>query len=291
MTRTRYGFAVLLQSFGLIRKTKRLSDIAFEMHLLQDGEELLGAACWANTEQIEELSMEYWTIRRLEREQAAIGEKIAQAEETLNTAQQRRVNLADQSKEAGDELFQTREKLFEDLEKLNNIRDEIMFEAQVTKRKHSALKMKAKVLLEEGNGSEEQIQECRQSLATLKIEFEGTKEKLSQLDFQIDAKDAELAALQQQVDAKLQGSKGKAQESFAQISQANKDITKYLAELGLLQEEHSKHCRDIGRFLSINEKRQDCAQACKDRKGLLEQLRILRKSVQWNRALVDRVTA
>ena len=45
----------------------------------------------------------------------------------------------------------------------NNARDEIMFEAQVTKRKHGALKMKAKVLLEEGNESGTRIQECRES--------------------------------------------------------------------------------------------------------------------------------
>ncbi|MGC6564749.1 MAG: hypothetical protein ACON38_03945 [Akkermansiaceae bacterium] len=290
MTRSRYGIAVLLQSFGYIRKTKRLSDITTEMHLLQDGEEILGATCWANTEKIEELSMEYWTLRRLEQEQAAIAAKIEASEGILESAQQRRLDFADASKEAGDELFQARETLFEELEKLNNARDEIMFEAQVIRRKHGALKMKAKVLLEEENDSGVEIQECREALAVLKGQFEETKERLNQLDFRIDAKDSQLATLQKQVDAKLQGSKGKAEESFAQISQANKDITKYLAELGLLQEEFSQHCRDLGRFLSINEKRPDCWEACKKRRALLEQLRVLRTSIQLNRKLVDRVT-
>jgi len=291
MTRTSYGFAVFFQSFGLVRKTKRLTDIAFEIHLLQDGEGLLGAACWPNSEGIEELSMEYWTIRRLEREQAAISTNVAAAEVTLNSAQEKRIGLLGQSQETGNELFQIRGKLFEEIQSLNNTRDKIMFEAQVTKRNHSALKMKTKVLLEEGNESNDKIAEYRKSLETLKIEFEDTKMRLSTLDKEIDDKDTDLAKLQAQIADKLKGSKDKTQESFSQISQANKDITKYLAEQGLLQEEHSKLCRDIGRFLSINGKRPDCKTACKSHKGLLSQLRILRMSIQWNRSLVDRVTA
>jgi len=291
MTRTRYGFAIFFQSFGLVRKTKRLTDIAFEMHLLQDGEELLGAACWPGSEEIEELSMEYWTIRRLEREQAAISAKVTEAQTTLKQAHEKRVGLLDQSKESGNELFQDREKLFEEIQSLNNSKDEIMFEAQLTKRRHSALRMKAKVLFEEGNESREKIIECQKALEALKIEFEDTKERLGTLDKKIDDKDAELAILQNEIDKKLKGSKDKAQESFSQISQANKDITKYLAELGLRQEEHSRLCRDIGRFLSIYDMRPDCQSACKSHQGLLTQLRILRRSVQWNRSLVDRVTA
>ncbi|MFT6382553.1 MAG: hypothetical protein ACJAXZ_004055, partial [Akkermansiaceae bacterium] len=64
MTRTRFSIAALLQSFGVIRKTRRLTDSAFEMHLMQDGEELLGSFCWRNLEEIEDLSMEYWNLRR-----------------------------------------------------------------------------------------------------------------------------------------------------------------------------------------------------------------------------------
>ena len=75
MTRTRFGFAVIFQTFGLLRKTKRMTDAAFEAHLMQDGEELLGKYCWKNIENIENLSMEYWNIRRLEREQKEIQEK------------------------------------------------------------------------------------------------------------------------------------------------------------------------------------------------------------------------
>ena len=290
MTRTRYSFAVLLQSFGLVRKTKRLTDIAFEMCLLQDGEDFLGSYCWANSEEIEEVSMEYWTLRRLEREKNAIMNSLEEAEKTLGNAQMDRASLVGRSKEESEELLQDREQLFAAIGELNKIHATIMSEAQATKRKHGALKMKSKVLTEEGNQNPEKIRECRAALAELKEQFVSTKERLASLNHEIEARNRELAELQSRIDQSLKGTKGEAKEGFAHISQANRDITKYQAELGLLQEEHSKLCRDIGRFLSINEKRSDCREACKDQKGLLQQIRILRQSVNLNRRLVDRVT-
>lgn len=290
MTRTRYSLAVLLQSFGLVRKTKRLTDIAFEMHLLQDGEELLGSSCWANTEEIEEVSMEYWTLRRLEREQATIMKSLEESEETLGNAQMNRASFVGRSKEEGEELLQNREELFLEIEELNTSHATIMTEAQATKRKHGALKMKAKVLTEEGNQNPEKIRDCRTALAELKEKFGSTRERLTSLEQEIAARNLELTELQSRIDQSLKGTKGEAREGFTHISQANRDITKFQMELGLLREEHSKHCRDIGRFLSINELRPDCRQACKDSKGLLQQLRILRQSVNLNRRLVERVT-
>ena len=104
MTRIRFGFAVIFQSFGLLRKTKRMTDAAFETHLMQDGEELLGKYCWKNIESIEDLSMEYWNIRRLEREQKEIHGKIEEAEKILQEAHERRAEAADRAKDIGQEL-------------------------------------------------------------------------------------------------------------------------------------------------------------------------------------------
>ena len=290
MTRARYYFAALLKSFGLARNTKRLTDIAFEMHLLQDGEEILGAACWSAAEEIEELSMEYWTIRRLEREQATIQSKVEAAEETLVSANQKRINFVDDTADEGESLVKQREKVFEEIEDLNSQREDVISGAQMIRRKYDALKMKANVLMEEGNGSGEKITECRNALEELKKAFAESKKQTAELDSQITSKEAELTTLQNQIDEMRKGSKGKAQENFGLISQANKDITKYQAELGLLQEDHSQLCRDIGRFLSLNDSRPDCRQACQSKKLLLAQLRLIRRSIQWNRKLVDQAT-
>jgi len=290
MTRSRYALAALLQSFGVFRKNKRLTDAATEMHLMQDGEELLGLFCWRNLEEIEDLSMEYWNLRRLEREAQTITEKLNEAEQTLLNAQSNRADVVGRSKEVGQELFEDRDVLFEEIENLNLRRDEIMEEATATKRKHAALKMKAEVLNEEGPENKEKLAECREELFELKKEFNEGKIQLSEVAGMIDEKEEKLSQLQSQIDSKLEGTKGEATESFAKISKANRDISKYQADLGLIHDEQSKIFREVGRFLNLNSDRADCRKACQQHRGIQLQTRLLYRSVQLNRKLVARIS-
>ena len=286
MTRTRFMLAALLQSFGVLRKTKRLTDAAFELHLMQDGEELLGSFCWHETENIEDLSTEYWNLRRLERKEKELIEKLKKAEDTLIGAQSNRAEMVDRSKDMGQELFTERESLFDEIEKLGIERDEIMADAAAIRRKHGALKMKVEVLIEEEGLDEHKIEQCKSELNLLKEDFANSKVRLSQIDTKIEAQEEQLKDLQKEIE--VRGSKGEANASFSEISKANRDITTHRAELGLLNEEQGKAFREVGRFLNLNAKREDCRTASKDYRGLLEQTRLLYQSVQWNRRLVER---
>jgi chromosome segregation ATPase len=290
MTRTRFSIAALLQSFGVIRKTKRLTDSAFEMHLMQDGEGLLGSFCWRNLEEIEDLSMEYWNLRRMDREEQALMQKLRESEDSLTAAQANRADFVDRSRDIGQNLFQKREDLFQKVENLNIERDELMGEATATKRKHAALKMKAEVLREEGDANKEKLEKCGEVLKDLKEEFTARKSVLTKINARISAQQEKLAGLQVKIDEKLESSKGDATESFAQISEANRDITNYRSELGLLNEEQGAVFREVGRFLNLNATREDCRKSCEDHRGLLEQTRLLYRSIQWNRRLIERVT-
>jgi chromosome segregation ATPase len=290
MTRTRFSIAALLQSFGVIRKTRRLTDSAFEMHLMQDGEELLGSFCWRNLEEIEDLSMEYWNLRRMDREEQALMQKLRESEDSLTAAQANRADFVDRSRDIGQNLFQKREDLFQKVENLNIERDELMGEATATKRKHAALKMKAEVLREEGDANKEKLEKCGEVLKDLKEEFTARKSVLTKINARISAQQEKLAGLQVKIDEKLESSKGDATESFAQISEANRDITNYRSELGLLNEEQGAVFREVGRFLNLNATREDCRKSCEDHRGLLEQTRLLYRSIQWNRRLIERVT-
>lgn len=289
MTKSRYAIAAFLQYFGVGRKVKRLTAAAFEMHLMQDGEEILGAYCWKNLESIEELSMEYWNLRRLEREEGNIREKVREAEETLSEAQAQRSGFLERTKESGKGLFKERDSIFEQIEELNAVKGELMTSAMQTKRKHEALKMKAKVLQEEGSNSEEAIQKCREDLAVLREKFTADKGQLSEINAKISDLEEVMASVQSKIDSELQGSKGQAAEAFAKISKANRDITRFKAELGLLQDEQAALFRDIGRFLNINANRSDCRAACREHRGIQEQTRLLYRSVELNRKLVERM--
>ncbi len=288
MTRFRYSIATILQSFGLHRKMKRMTEAAYELHLMQEGEQFLGSFCWPGAEEIEEISMEYWTIRRIERERTALEEKIVEANKLLTEAHVARTTVTDRSKDIGQELYNEREKLFLSLEELNSQRDDIMANAQQIKRRFEALKTKAKVLKEEGAGEGEAYQKTREVLEGLRGQFTDFKSKLSELDAQIDTEQEKLAKLQEGIDAKLKGNKDQASETFGQISKANRDITKSKAELGLLTDEYARLCREVGRYLNLNAREQQCKEACREHRGLLEQIRLLRRSIQWNKRIVER---
>ena len=80
-----------------------------------------------------------------------------------------------------------------------------------------------------------------------------------------------------------------ASEVFSLISQANRDIAKHRADLGLIREEQAILFHEVGRFLNINFMRIDCREACQDHEGIQEQTRLLRQSIDLNQKLVDRL--
>lgn len=288
MTRFRYTLASIIQSFGLHRKLKRMTDAAYELHLMQEGEEFLGALCWPKVEGIEDISMQYWTIRKIERKRAELAEQIQDSDRVLYETHTKRAAAADKSKDIGQELFNDRDGLFELLETLNNERDTIMTDAQQVKRRFEALKTKATVLKDEGDTSSVSYTKNREQLENLKENFKNFKEKLNKIDDKIDVDQDKLTKLQSNIDDKLKGNKDEASETFGQISAANRDITAFKAKLGLLDEEHAGLCREVGRYLNLNAHLDSCQGACKEHLGLLEQIHLLRRSIQWNKTLVER---
>ena len=68
MTQTRYLLWRLAQTFGIAMRQRHATNAAAEMHLLREAEEVLGRLAWEDAEQIEELSVEYWSLRKLSKQ-------------------------------------------------------------------------------------------------------------------------------------------------------------------------------------------------------------------------------
>jgi chromosome segregation ATPase len=288
MTQGRYIIASLLQHFGVRRKSKRMTDAAFETHLMQDGEEILGAYSWENIEHIEELSMQYWSLRRLKRSEEGLLAEIKEAEKILAEGQKDRASEVDRSKILGEAFLDERTTLFESIEEVNKDRDIIIAEAAQTKRRHSALKMKVKVLQEEELQESSEIQNARKELAVLRETFANDKNRLDIIDAQSAQLKYQLGQIQGKIDLESDSMSGTS-EVFSRISKANRDITKIRADLGLIQEEQAILFRDVGRFLNINSTRIDCREACQGHGGIQEQTRLLQQSIDLNQKLVDRL--
>ena len=289
MTQGRYIIASLLQHFGVRLKSKRMTDAAFETHLMQEGEEILGAYCWENVEHIEELSMPYWSLRRLKRAEENLVSHIKKAEEILADAQRERASEVDRSIDLGETFLNERTTLFKSIEAVNRDRDIIISEAADTKKKHSALRMKVKVLQEEAEVQEGvEIQKARNELATLRENFSTEKSRLDLIDKKLGRLKDDLDQIQGKIDLESDSVNGSS-KVFSRISKANRDITKHRADLGLIQEEQAILFHEVGRFLNVHSTRFDCREVCQEQEGIQVQTRLLQQSIDLNQKLVDRL--
>lgn len=288
MTRPRYGLAIILQSFGWLQKNKRLTEAAYELHLMKDGELLLGQLCWHQCEGIEELESGYWNLRKLDKEREVLIKNSEKADETLINAQQLREGAADRTKEAHKGLFDDRDRIHHTIKTLREEKAQVLAQARETKKRFDGITLKVSILEEEG-GHEEELVECRTNLQSLKQDFETDKNRLAQIASELEQGELSLKQAQAEIDQILEGTKGESVQGFALISKANRDLSSHQASLNALSEEMNALCQDMGHFLNMNSTRPDCRAACQEYRGLLKQVGLVRTSIRLNRQLVERI--
>ena len=104
MTPTSYYIASIARSFGFQRRNKRLSDASTEMGLLREAEFQLGQHLWEKIEPIEDLSVEYWNLRKLTVEQNKVEIAIENLKSEFRSLKIRRQEMVKEIEE-GDRLI------------------------------------------------------------------------------------------------------------------------------------------------------------------------------------------
>jgi len=286
MTPTKFFIARVAQAFGIHRKNKRMSDAANEMHLLRDAETVLGAAIWERVEAIEELSVEYWNLRRLVKERAEIRAKVDECHRQLEVAHNERAALLNSQSEPHQDLLAQREEIMGRLENLARERDEVVARAREVRRAYEGMKMKLEVLGKESSGNHDELDAVRGKIETLKATFGELKVRRAKVAEDLESGDAELDELDRKLGELRQMRRDQASEAFQIIGEANREISTHRAELGLIETQISQLYSEIGRFVSRNRRRNPaCAEAARDHGSLVEIMRCLRSSVSMNHRL------
>lgn len=286
MTPTKFFVARVAQAFGIHRKTKRMSDAANEMHLLRDAETVLGAAVWERVEKIEELSVEYWNLRRLTKEREEIRAKVAACHAQLEIAHNERADLLNSRSEPQQDLILERQSIMSRLENLARERDEVVSRAREVRRAYDGLKMKLEVLGKDYSEGSPELIDVRSKLEGLKVKFAELKKQRAEVAEAIESGDAELDELDQRLSEHRQERRDQASESFQIIGEANREISTHRAELGLIETQISQLYSEIGRYISRNRHRNPaCSEASKDHRALVEIMRCLRSSISMNHRL------
>lgn len=284
MTTTRYIFARIAQAFGVNRRQRRMSEAASEMHLLREAEQVLGQSVWERVEEVEELGVEYWNLRKLIKERDEIRGKLAECESILADAHEQRSNLLSAKSDSQVELEEQRSTMLADLEKLAKERDTVIQQAREIRRVYDGLKMKLEVLQREGTS--EAIEKTRARMVELKGRFTDLKNERDRVAAAIAEGDSLVDAIDTKLAEERQKHRADASVAFQQIGQANRDMSALKAQQGLIDTQMRQLFSEIGRHVSRNAfVSEQCRNAAKGHIPMIDVMRALRKSVAMNHRL------
>ncbi len=293
MTSSRYLVARFAQAFGFFRRNQRMADAASETHLLREAEAQLGAAIWQKVEDIDELSVEYWNLRKFIKEQELVRQKLADCQARLERAHEERSTVFTNTPEEYQELFAQRAALLAELEKLARRRDEIVAEAREVRRAYDGMKMKLEVLAREAaenNSGQEQIEQVKVRLVELRERFSLLKQQRLQIGAEIEKGDVKVNLVDAQLNEQKQHRRISASAAFQIIGDGNKEISILRAESGVLDTQMRQLYAEIGRFVSRHASNHPaCAKAAASHRGLVDVMRALRHSIALNHRLAGTV--
>lgn len=289
MTTSRFYIARLAQAFGYFRKNHRMADAASEMHLLREAETQLGAAIWQKAESIEELSVEYWNLRKLIKEDAIVKAKLAECQAKLDQAHEERVSVLTNAPTDQQDLLDKRADLLAELESLASRRDEIVLQAREVRRTYDGMKMKLEVITQEFQGSisgKEEIDKIKNRLVELKSQFSELKQQRLQIGTAIEEGDAKVDLVEEQIKESKKVRRIHASEALQIIGDSNKEVSTLRAESALLDTQMRQLYAEIGRFVSRHSHQHSASKAISSsHRGLVDVMRALRRSIALNHRL------
>lgn len=296
MTYPRYLISRIALAFGYVRRNHRLSEAASEVHLLKEAETYLGMQCWEFVEAIEDLSVEYWNLRKLIKQSDEIDLKVVSFREELDKAQAERIELVNAPPQQNEAWQAAKNERQEEMERLANRREQLVQKARELRRQYTAMKTKREVLLEEHEGNphdpdfntqlvsiEDRISDIRQSFDRIKQE----REEVGRLMEREERRNVELT---RKISGIKEQQKTKASAEFQAMSDINKELSQLRAERGLLDVRMRQLYSEIGRHLSLNAfSDSQCRMAVKKQRRLVDVMRALRRSVVMNHKLANRL--
>lgn len=286
MTSARYIICRVAQAFGYNRKNIRMAEAAAEIHLLKEAESHLGKSVWREVEDIEELSIEYWNLRKLIKERDRVANELEASVKRVTVAHEERSGLLSISNEPFQDLLEKRQEVLQGLEKITRDRDLIVEKARNIRRIYDGLKTKEEVLKTEGEPTAEELDKLAERLSELKQAFSALKAERYAVAENIAEGDAKIDEIEAELQRRKKERRGQASEAFQHIGDANQEISTLRAELGVFDTQMRQLYSEIGRHVSRKvSENPACKKATSKHHGLVEVMTALRKSILFNHKL------
>lgn len=271
-------------------RARHASNAAAELHLLREAEEILGRLAWRNSESIEDISVEYWNLRKLDKEYNELSDEISAASGVLQQSHDERAGLMEKVALSTQDLVAERQTLVEKSERLNAEREMVLSDARAVKRRHDGLRAKLEVLTEEQRGAD-QIQSTNQELDALKERFKELRIRRDELATRVAEIDSATEDLDQRIEVRRKDMRQEALGSVQNIGKANRSISTTRAELGNVENEMIALYNEVGRHLFAHAEDAGTKDVLRPHRNLIGQMRALRQSINLNNKLAGREPA
>ena len=290
MTSTQYLFYYAASALGIRSQKRRMIHAADEKHLLLEAESYLGKAIWEQVEHIEELSVEYWNLRKLMKEHDRVADVLKIQQQQLAEIHAERAGHLRATNEPFQDLLEERQNLFNSLKELVTNRDMILNEARDVRRLYEGRKVKQEILTNDEASKEEEelsdikikIGQLRSRFSLLKVEGKKIADRIAEESVKIDEVDAEI------MKRKL-ARRELASDAFQHIVDINQKISKLSSEMSALDTQISRLYGGIGKFVSRNLANPECLKVCSDMQWLTFTMSALRKSITWNYKIAGKI--
>jgi chromosome segregation ATPase len=287
MTHTTYYLALIAKSFGIERRNKRLSDASSEMGLLREAEYQLGKLLWEKIEGIDELSVEYWNLRKYVKENHEQVDRMTALNEKLTVLHEKRAEILNEISPGQEDLEQSRADLLLKMEELAYKRDSLIRRAKEIRRIHEGHLTKIEVLERDGH-REEEVDAVKREIDSMKEEFRSLKLQRTEVAEELEKGDRELDEVNDKLQAIKQDKRDRAAVVFQEIGLINKDLSSIRADIGNSEAQIRHLQAEVGRYISRYYKRSPlCAQVARSERAMVEVMRMLRISIAMNHKLSD----
>ena len=285
MTQTRYLLWRIAQTFGISMHQRHAGHAAAETHLLREAEEILGRLTWADAENLEDLSVEYWSLRRMVTKHEAILGNIESANVSLQKSHDHRAELLGMVVDSTKDLVEERTALEQTNERLNSEHKMIVSDARAIRRRHDGIKAKLEVLVGEGGPRSPELDASKQELLGLKKQFNTLRNRRDTVVGELESVEHALNNIETRIETRRSEVRDEALGSYQNLGKVNRDLSSNRVELGSLEGQMNTLFSEIGRYVLAHYREPSVTKVASAHYSLINQMSALDLSIKLNRLL------
>ena len=282
------GFAIrrVARSFGLKGELNRRMAITRETQLLAEAEGILGRAAWRDSENIQEIAEEFYQVRGLEAEAAAVRKEIRILEKENARLRNDQEELEESLEKQLTKLAAEKSKEMQRTIALMNEIENLKIDAEITRKKYSGMKLRLKSLID-SSAAEEELDAVRRSLLTLKENYASETKQIVDKHAEVKDSEARITHFENQIASSRESARSRITSLMNEVGKSSNLVARYGAKLGSIEKNISDLTYSVGSFLSKNSDNPtpEIKSVIHKHRGTISKLKALKSSIRFNRIL------